>query len=866
MNMWNKSMVKQKKLSIWMWLTASVSVLVNCPAYGNTVESEPEVTNSAVPIKNIPQLSDISRPPTSIKDWLTQKAQENQVNQVVEVTGVRVSSTAKGLEVILETPTSQSNELRTTNKTEGNTFSTIIRNAQLHLPSGKSFQSDHPSDGITEVTVINQDANSILVTVKGSTSVPKVQLLDDTQGLIVPLMAEDTSSSQKQTPNPGQKPIQLLVTGEPEDSYKVPTASTGTKFSVPLSDVPLSVQVIPSPVIEDRQVVRQDQLTDNVSGLERVIGYETASAYIIRGFADFGTFRDGFRGPVGLTPGDTANIDSVEVLKGPASVLYGSGYTEGGLLNVLTKKPLDTPFYNTSFIVGSYDYYRSALDFTGPLTSNNSLLYRLNTSFEDSGSYRDFINSKNLLFAPDLTWRIDKNTTFSVQYEYQKADFVFDSGLPLVTQSLQLPINRSLSEPDLGSSEMDSTSITYTLERKFGDNWSFKQGFNTLLANANLSSYIYYSPTLNADGTIDRTVLKGPEESENYTLMNELFGKFNTGSVHHDVLVGVELYRRELSTDFVGASIAPINIFNPVYGSQPGPYSSAFGLADDQGADDIGVYAQDLVSILPNLKILAGIRFDSSNSFAYDSPGGDLINQQVDNHYSPRAGIVYQPTKSTSLYFNWSNYFNPIFSGTSQTGQLFKPETDEQFEVGVKQEFLKDSLSATLAFYQIARQNLLTPDPTNPLYSVQTGEEKSRGVELDVVGRILPGWKVIGNYAYTDAYVSQDNLIPVGDQLIGVPFNSASLWTTYEFQTKKLQGLGVGLGLVYSGDYQVSLPNTFTAPSYIRTDAAFFYRHDKYRIGLNFNNLFNTKYYYYEIDALSPAPPFSVLGSVSIQF
>jgi iron complex outermembrane receptor protein len=858
--------VEQQKLSIWMWLTAVVSVFVTFPAYGdvekvNTVQWKKEAINSEVPITNIPQLSDIPRPQTSVKDWLAQEVPQNQVTQV---TGVRLNSTASGLEVILETPTS--NQLQTTVKNEGNTLSAVIPNAQLRLPSGNSFRADHPRDGITEVIIVNQNANSILVTVKGSTSLPKVELFDSNQGLIFALTPA-ASSSQQQTPNQGQKPIELLVTGKPEDSYKVPNASTGTKFSVPLRDIPLSVQVIPRQVIEDRQVVRQDDITDNVSGVQKVIGYGTASAYIIRGFADFGYFRDGFRGPVGLTPGDTANIESIEVLKGPASVLYGSGYTEGGLLNVLTKKPLDTPFYNASFIAGSYDYYRSSLDFTGPLTSNNALLYRLNASYENSGSYRDFINNQNFDLAPAFTWRIDKKTTLVTQVEYQHSDFVFDSGLPLVPQSLQIPISRSLAEPGANTSHLDSTSVTYTLEHKFSDNWSFKQGFNALLANLDLGSYTYfYSPTLNADGTVNRLILKGPEESENYTLTNELFGKFSTGSFNHNVLIGVELYRRELSNNFLGALIAPINIFNPVYGAQPGSFSSQLGLTGEHGADDLGIYVQDLVEILPNLKLLVGGRFDSSNSFAKDSPGGNLINEQVDNKFSPRAGIVYQPSQTTSLYFNWSNYFNPVYSSTSQTGALFKPEIDEQFEVGIKQDFLKNRLSATLAFYQITRQNLLTPDPTNPLYSIQTGEEKSRGIELDVTGQILPGWKVIGTYTYTDAFVSQDNTIPVGDRLVGVPYNSASLWTTYELQSRNLKGLGFGLGLVYSGDYEVALPNTFTAPSYLRADAALFYRRNKFRIGLNFNNIFDTQYYYTQIGALSPAPPFNVRGSVSFEF
>mgnify|MGYP001604458449 CR=1 FL=1 len=270
---------------------------------------------------------------------------------------------------------------------------------------------------------------------------------------------------------------------------------------------------------------------------------------------------------------------------------------------------------------------------------------------------------------------------------------------------------------------------------------------------------------------------------------------------------------------------------------------------------------------MPNLKLLAGVRFDASNSVAKDRPGGSVINEQSDSKFSPRAGIVYQPSQSTSLYFNWSNYFNPVYSSRSQTGELFKPQTSEQFEVGIKQDFLNSRLSATLAFYQITRQNLLVTDPDNPFFSIQTGEQKSRGIELDITGQILPGWNVIATYAYTDAIVSKDRRPAyVNNQLEGVPYNSASLWTTYELQSSNLKGLGFGLGLVYSGDFQASLPNTFKVPSYLRTDAALFYRRNNFRVNLNFNNLFNTQYFYSQIGALSPAPPFTVVGSVSVEF
>jgi iron complex outermembrane recepter protein len=195
------------------------------------------------------------------------------------------------------------------------------------------------------------------------------------------------------------------------------------------------------------------------------------------------------------------------------------------------------------------------------------------------------------------------------------------------------------------------------------------------------------------------------------------------------------------------------------------------------------------------------------------------------------------------------------------------PETGEQYEVGIKQEFFNKRLSATLAFFDITKQNVLTTDPEDPDFSIQTGEQKSRGVELDIAGEILPGWKVIATYAYTDAYISEDNDPDLVDnRLQAVPYNSASLWTTYEFQQGNLQGLGFGLGLVYVGEREATLPNTIKIPSFVRTDASLFYRRNNWQAALNFKNLFDTEYYESQSFYLVPGAPFTVLGTVSVEF
>ncbi|TBR56732.1 TonB-dependent siderophore receptor [Westiellopsis prolifica IICB1] len=883
--MWRK-ILKQRKL-VYLGILGAICLLGTQPV---KAQGEEKLTKEGISSTKILQLSDIQIPYTSVKDWL---AQDQQQSEVIQVTGVRLSSTTNGLEIILETPASD--KLQTTTKSEGNNFIADISNTQLRLATGDSFRQEKPATGITEVTITNLDANTIRVTVIGEASIPKVELFDSNEGLVFGIIPATSSTLQQQPPqtpdtvkpeseNPptqqdkpssetppeqpsaqDEQPIELVVTGEQEGEYSVQNAPSSTKIDASLRDIPQSIQVVPQQVLEDRQVTRLDEFTDNVSGIQRVFGFGTASGYNIRGlFSGYGSLRNGF---IEGTQRDIANIERVEVLKGPSSVLYGGGnYTLSGIVNTVTKKPLDSPFYQANFTAGSFDFYRSSIDATGPLLSDRSALYRLNVAYDNANSYRDFVNSENFFLAPALTLQLSPRTTLTTEYEYLDYSYIFDKGLPLDPVSLQLPVNRFIGEPGLDPTTGSIHSLTSVFEHKFSDNWQFRQGLNVTINNTEVGNARIYSTSLQEDGrTLDRTSSVGPQKSENYTSQSELSGKFNTGSWRHNFLVGVELARSKYGYDVFEAPLAPINIFNPVYGARPGEFTLSF--AGEQGADNIGIYLQDLVELAPNLKIMAGGRFDVVDSFFKDRPTNTVVNEQTDSRFSPRVGIVYQPSNSTSLYFNWTNSFVPQIFSRSRTNEQFKPVIGEQFEFGLKQNLFDERLSATLAFYQITRQNVLTADPVDPNFSVQTGEQRSRGIELDIAGEILPGWKIIATYAYIDTVITKDNNPDIiGDHTAGVPEHSASLWTTYEFQKGNLQGLGFGLGLVYAAEREVSLPNTFTVPSYLRTDASIFYRRSNYRFGLNFKNLFDVKYYEVDGYSLLPAAPLTVLGTVSVEF
>lgn len=319
----------------------------------------------------------------------------------------------------------------------------------------------------------------------------------------------------------------------------------------------------------------------------------------------------------------------------------------------------------------------------------------------------------------------------------------------------------------------------------------------------------------------------------------------------------------------------PLNIFDPVYRAFPRPDFDALPLAVDSGGetDRLGIFLQDQLNFNDKLILLAGIRYDTVEQRRDGEPtlfSAEGINEtQNDDAFSPRLGIVYKPIDNISLYGSYSRSFTPN-SGMSADGSFFEPERGEGFEAGIKSEWLDGRLTASLAYFNVTRRNIVTEDPNNPLFSVATGKQRSQGVELDVAGEILPGWNVIASYAYIDAEVTEDNVLPVGNRLTGIPEHSASLWTTYEIQQGRLQGLGFGLGFNFVDERAGDLENTFEVDSYFTTNAAIFYQRDNWRAALNFRNLFDVDYISdVKLDGIpfgERGEPFTVVGSISVTF
>ncbi|MBL1201292.1 MAG: TonB-dependent receptor [Nostoc sp. GBBB01] len=850
--------------------------------------------------KNILQLGEIELPSTSAQMLVQSPTnppnpEQTTTDPVIPITGVKANPTQTGVEVILETPLGE--QLQVTNRSADNNFIADIPNAQLRLPSGDTFtfRSEKPIAGITEITATNIDANTVRVTVVGDNTLPTVELFDDDTGLVFGVTSAAATATQppqqpeapqtqqqpdnqepaNQTPQEApaaqsDEPIELVVTGE-QDNYRVTDSSTGTKTDTPLRDIPQSIQVIPQQILRDQQITGLDDALRNAPGVSQSFNSAASNFFSIRGFEAAATnlLRDGLVDPLAGQLNELTSIERVEILKGPASVLFGLG-NPGGVINLVSKRPLSDPFYAIDATVGSYSFYRGALDLSGPLNDSKTVLYRLNTAYRNRGSFVDFYSGEQFNISPVVSVAIGDKTNLTLEGEYIDARDSYISGVPVIGTVLPNPNgevsrNRNFGEP---SDEITQTitRLGYQLEHKFSDNWSLRNAFRFTFRDYSDRQTIPVS--LDADNrTFNRFYREYDLENTNYTLTTNLVGKFSTGSIQHQLLFGVDWNRLEnFSPRYIQRQAESIDIFNPVYGLPLGEITFD-EFSDNSETNSLGIYLQDQIALTDNLKLLLGGRFDT-----YDQKYEDFTNNTEssgsDSAFSPRFGIVYQPIPAISLYASYTRSFTPpngtFFFGVDSTLQ---PERGTQYEIGVKAD-LNSRLSATLAFFDLTRTNVSTADPNNEGFTIQVGEQNSKGIELSLAGEIVPGWNIFAGYAYTDVRITEDNTFAVGNRLPNTPEHSFNLWTTYEIQQGELQGLGAGIGLFFVGDRAGDLDNTYDVPSYVRTDAAIFYNRDRFRVALNFKNLFDVDYFE---SALSSSrvyygQPFTVQGTISWQF
>lgn len=476
-----------------------------------------------------------------------------------------------------------------------------------------------------------------------------------------------------------------------------------------------------------------------------------------------------------------------------------------------------------------------------------------------------------------LKWAIGRNTDLTFNFEHLYDERPFDRGLTALGDRVaDIPFDRILGEPDDINIRTEYVA-GYRLEHRFSDNWTLRNAFRFISTERTTRAFQNRGDLDEATGDLSRSVDDQNGTVQGYALQTNLVGKFATGSIEHQLLLGIDLFRE--TNDFDNRSAfeqSIINIFSPVYGAlRP---SRAELVNQDRAlfggtVKSLGLYLQDQITLLDNLKLLIGGRFDivdQNSFFRFVSAGNiriDETNQQQDEAFSPRVGIVYQPIEPLSLYASFSRSFAPN-SGITVDGEILEPTRGTQYEIGIRGEFFEGKLTTNFAAYYLTKSNVAATDPNDPDFSIATGKQRSRGIELDVIGEILPGWNIIASYAYTDAAITEDEGSSLeGNRLAGVPQNAASLWSTYQIQSGSLRGLGFGLGLFYVSERQ-DFDNLFTVSSYLRTDAAIFYRRNNWKAAINVKNLFNTNYIE-QVETssrITPGAPFTIIGTIAVEF
>lgn len=647
----------------------------------------------------------------------------------------------------------------------------------------------------------------------------------------------------------------LAIEADPESAsgpvqgYRARRSASATKTDTALEEIPQSVSVVPAQVLEDLDSPRIERALDFAGGVARQndFGGLTLYEYSVRGLTTAEFYKDGFSVNRGyMNSPDAANLERVEVLKGPASSLYGRG-DPGGTINLVSKRPQRDRFARLDLGAGRWDRYRSTLDLNTPLDEAEDMLLRMNLAVEDNQNFRDYRSGERQFFAPAFSWDIDPDTRLLVQAEVIRNRQVFDRGV-VAPEGRLSRVSRSafFGEPDDGKIRNNNETLQAELERDLNPNWTlrlaghYKQG--------RMNGYATEASSLAADGrTLNRDYRYRDFDWQDAITQLELRGRVLAAGIEHNLLIGTE-YERYAKDERLLRSrpTATLDIYAPVYGQPRPPFSTGVGGRSTHTNELVhsrSLNLQDQMRLTDRLFALVGARYDHYEQRLDNEVRGSRA-RQTQEEVTPRVGVLYQLTPEVGVFANAARSFKPN-GGADAAGNPFEPEEGVGYEAGVKLDLLDGNLGMTLAAFHLTKENVLTADPNDPSYQMATGEVRSRGVDLQFSGRLGDALRVIGAYAYVDAEVTEDNTLDTGSRLRNVPRHSGSLMGVYELHGGLLDGLELGGALNYVGERSGNTEDSgFELPSYTTVDLLARYRAgDRLSLGLNLNNVFDRTYY-----------------------
>ncbi|WP_353148150.1 TonB-dependent siderophore receptor [Flavobacterium sp.] len=684
---------------------------------------------------------------------------------------------------------------------------------------------------------------------------------------------------------------------------------TAGKLPIKALDLPQAVAIIDRAILEQQQILRISDALKNTNGVY-VSGASNTSGnnqeeYGSRGFTFSGgnTFKNGIRFNGSLIP-ETASLESIEILKGSSALLYGN-VAPGGILNLETKKPKFQTGGEISFRASEFDFYKPIIDIYGSLDKSQTAAYRLVTSYEAGNSFRDVVTSERFYINPSFQFNLTKKTTLLVEADYLKDSRTPDFGLTTIDYKVVALPRSTFLNFDWATFDSKQESIAATLNHKINSNWQLKgilsyQGFTTNLLSSSRPNSGNLTPTspnnnlVQANGDWIRGVQKADTEQDYIFAEIDLTGNFKTGNIKHSILMGADADKSNTGTlNYLTINyLDKINIFNPslVIGKNPIYSAATIPQLDkntfaDAALKRAGFYIQDFIELTSKLKVLTGLRYsylESNTNTTTFTTSSNVETKTNDNIVSSKLGIVFQPTKTNSIFASYADSF-VLNTGTDKNFQALPHSTIDQYEIGVKNEFFKGRLNANVTGYSINFGNLAQTDFSNGNINTNikelAGSYSSKGIEIDISGN-FKNFRAMAGYSFNETKYTKSNIFDKGTQLRFTPKNTANASLFYTFENLKFKGFEIGIQSSYFGKILGGRlrPNNASTPAelarkpipvsgFLQFDASIGYTKNTFSIRAKLSNIGNvTSYYVYDDNTVTPIAPRMVSTTVSYKF
>lgn len=643
------------------------------------------------------------------------------------------------------------------------------------------------------------------------------------------------------------------------------TRAVSAKSETALIEIPQAISVVSADAIKDQQITRLADALKGVAGVSKSSTYGFYDAYVIRGYdAAYGSvYLDGLTetNAAGAN-NELAGLQSVEVVKGPASALFGASPL-GGVVNLVSKRPQRDPFLEVTLSTGSFNRKEGSVDANAPLDASGSLLGRLNVLYRDTDDFVRFSGENRLFVAPALTWQIGERTQVTFLGRFQRDRdhpwspyTAYGTILPSAYGELPMDFSIQRSGDRNVRSDLDRSQVGWVFDHAFNDVFAFTQTTRYSHTKTAWNNWVF------SDAFVDSSFIDGVQQGhilglyvygpyrqidKDLALDSRLTAKIGGGRVRHRLMLGID-YRSNRNHQSEGGSNFDItqnslDILDPDYGA-PLIHDPTNIHTSESRTHNAGLYLQDHVSLDERLFVTLGGRWDRTNS-----------DGARDHAFSPNVGVNWFVTKGVALYANAARSFTPQFGWvTTVNGERLPPETGRNIEGGVKIGTPDDTLGAMVSVFQLTRENVAVSDPDFPLYYVVTGQQRSRGLEVEGTWMPTPAWTAQLAYTLLDARITRDTSIPIGTQLSNVPRHNLYLYGKYVIQDGALRNLGFNASVLYNSSKNSSLYEAdingdgeleaaARLPAYTVVDVGLSYELAGWQGRLELNNVFDRRYY-----------------------